>query len=365
MTGLTTDSVFFLSNSKSLMKNIIIACTVVMAAALAFSGCSKETGVPASIEGVPFEVSALITKTANNDLHTKWAADDAISLYHAVSGTAGYKSDGEFKVDAALTGKFSGTLCESLDKSKSYDWYALYPYTAAALTPASTSGSITVGGLTQVQTGNNSKAHLSGTACPLYGVAAGVSSDATPSFTMKNLASVLRVTVTNTGDSPLTVRSISFTSSEDIVGTYYVDYTGENPIYTKTGDSEVSSTASLIVKNGEAIAKGSSAEFYIAIKPHVAPAGTTLKLSVNGTENSYNLTSTRTFAAGKIASGSISVKGYALLDIVENGVLFWISDDGKTGKVLAGPRGEGTPYSKDKTVTGATDADDGKKMSRC
>ena len=61
-----------------------------------------------------------------------------------------------------------------------------------------------------------------------------------------------------------------------------------------------------------------------------------------------------------MASASISVKGYALLDIVENGVLFWISEDAKTGKVLAGPRGEGKAYSMEQTVTGATDAQDGK-----
>ena len=342
------------------MKNIILTSGIVLAAALSIAGCSKEPNAPLASEGAPFEISTVLTRTANDGVHTSWTANDSISLCHAVTGTADYKSDGKFTVDAALEGKFSGTLCETLDPAKSYDWFALYPYNSA-LSSASAAGSVTVGGLKQTQTGNGSSAHLSGAACPLFGVAAAVAADATPSLMMKNLASLLCVIVTNSGTSPLTVKSVSFTSSEDIVGTYSLDCSGSVPVYTKSGEAEVSSTAVLNVKNGEAIAAGESAKFYLAIKPHTAPAGTALKLSVNGTEKSITLTSERVFEAGKIADASIAVKGYALLDIVENGVLFWISDDGKTGKVMAGPRGEGKAYSTNQTTTGATDADDGTK----
>ncbi len=57
---------------------------------------------------------------------------------------------------------------------------------------------------------------------------------------------------------------------------------------------------------------------------------------------------------GRYASCTVSVKqsakSLAIGDIVGGGVLFWISDDGKTGKVLAGPRGEGKPYCSDRTT---------------
>ena len=57
---------------------------------------------------------------------------------------------------------------------------------------------------------------------------------------------------------------------------------------------------------------------------------------------------------GRFATCIISVKqsakSLAIGDIVNNGVLFWISEDGKTGKVLAGPRGEGMAYCTDKTT---------------
>ena len=67
---------------------------------------------------------------------------------------------------------------------------------------------------------------------------------------------------------------------------------------------------------------------------------------------------------GRFATLVISVKqsakSLAIGDIVNGGVLFWISEDGKTGKVMAGPRAEGKAYSTEQTVTGATDAQDGK-----
>lgn len=74
---------------------------------------------------------------------------------------------------------------------------------------------------------------------------------------------------------------------------------------------------------------------------------------------------------GRFATCTISVKqsakSLAIGDIVSDGVLFWISEDGKTGKVLAGPRGEGKAYCIDKTTaTGdggtqaATDRENGK-----
>lgn len=51
-----------------------------------------------------------------------------------------------------------------------------------------------------------------------------------------------------------------------------------------------------------------------------------------------------------------SAKGLAIGDIIGGGVLFWISEDGNTGKVIAGPRGEGKAYCTDRnTATGEGD----------
>ena len=117
---------------------------------------------------------------------------------------------------------------------------------------------------------------------------------------MNNLASVVAVKVKNTTTEPLVVKSVSFTSTEDIVGTYYIDFTGENVVYTGSGDKYVSATASLTVNNGEAIAANAEATFYIPIKPHTAALGKTLKISVNGYEKPLELPKNVTFTAGKI-----------------------------------------------------------------
>lgn len=279
-----------------------------LAASLSLTNCTEKIEgpiAPATPAGIPFEISADIsTKTTNVGLATKWAEGDAINLFHAEAGDAKYVSDGEFKLDATREGVFTGNLSSALDPSKSYDWYAFYPYSEYNKTPAGVSketfGYTHIGDKSQTQVGNDSKAHLCGKALPLYGVAKGLASDVKPAVTMNNLASVVAVKVKNTTTEPLVVKSVSFTSTEDIVGTYYIDFTGENVVYTGRGKDFVSATASLTVNNGEAIAPNSEATFYIPIKPHSVAAGKTLKISVNGYEKPLTLPKDVTFTAGSI-----------------------------------------------------------------
>lgn len=277
-----------------------------LAAIAALASCNKEIEAPVEDlnGGVPFEIcaSAVDTKTAIDGFATRWEADDAINLFHAVAGSKNYTSDGKFTITSEnlATNKFTGTLAAALEAGN-YDWYALYPYSMDVTTPASTSsGYVTVGGTSQTQTGNNSTAHLCGESCPLYGVAKAVASDVAPSIVMNHLASIIEVNVTNNSPKALAVSSVSFTGTEDIVGTYYIDFTQNPAVYTSRGESYVSKTASLSVTGGEAIAAKSSATFYIAIKPFTATTGQTLKVSVNGYEKEIPLTKDVSFTAGKI-----------------------------------------------------------------
>ena len=302
------------------MKNLFFALGMVLAASFSLVSCAEDRLAPvdnAAGEGVPFEISTAITKTTNDDLATNWAKDDQINLFHAeagttISGTTNCVNDNAFTVDDGLSGKFTGTLTSALTDGKSYDWYANYPYVSQKTSPASTTaGYLTIGGTTQTQTGNSSTAHLSGKACPLYGVAKSVPSDEKPALTMKNLASVVAIKVTNTLDDDLTVTSVAFTSTEDIVGTYYINYSGDAPKYTKSGDTYVSSTANLTVSGGTAIAKGESATFYIAIKPHTVKSGSDLVISVNGISKTLTLTKDVTFTAGSIKTIGYKYEGAA------------------------------------------------------
>lgn len=279
-----------------------------LAASLSLTNCTEKIEgpiAPATPAGIPFEISADIsTKTTNDGLATKWATGDAINLFHAEAGTAGYVSDKDFTLDATRVGVFTGNLSSALDPSKSYDWYAFYPYSEYNKTPAGVSketfGYTHIGDKSQTQEGNDSKAHLCGATLPLYGVVKSLASDVKPAVAMNNLASVVAVKVKNTTTEPLVVKSVSFTSTEDIVGTYYIDFTGENVVYTGSGTDFVSSTASLTVNNGDAIPANSEATFYIPIKPHSVKTNSILKISVNGYEKPLTLPKDVTFTAGRI-----------------------------------------------------------------
>lgn len=290
------------------MKKLSLFLGMALAASLSLTNCTEKIEgpiAPATPAGIPFEISADIsTKTTNDGLATKWAEGDAINLFHAEASTAGYVSDKDFTLDATRVGVFTGNLSSALDPSKSYDWYAFYPYSEYNKTPAGVSketfGYTHIGDKSQTQEGNDSKAHLCGDVLPLYGVVKSLASDVKPAVTMNNLASVVAVKVKNTTTEPLVVKSVSFTSTEDIVGTYYIDFTGENVVYTGSGDKYVSATASLTVNNGGAIAENAEATFYIPIKPHTVKTGSTLKISVNGYEKPLTLPKDVTFTAGKI-----------------------------------------------------------------
>ena len=292
------------------MKKLSLFLGMALAASLSLTNCTEKIEgpiAPATPAGIPFEISADIsTKTTNEGLATQWATGDAINLFHAEAGTAGYVSDKDFTLDATRKGVFTGTLTSALDASKSYDWYAIYPYNKNVTTPAARESGWLLLGQTKsrtfstTQTGNDSKAHLCGTALPLYGVAKGLAFDVKPAVTMNNLASVVAVKVKNTTTEPLVVKSVSFTSTEDIVGTYYIDFTGENVVYTGSGKDYVSATAFLTVNNGDAIAANAEATFYIPIKPHTVAKDATLKIFVNGYEKPLTLPKDVTFTAGSI-----------------------------------------------------------------
>lgn len=281
-----------------------------LAASLSLTNCTEKIEgpiAPATPAGIPFEISADIsTKTTNNGLATQWAEGDAINLFHAEAGDAKYVSDGEFKLDATRVGVFKGTLAKELEASTSYDWYAIYPYNSNLATPANNATTAKwcyVGGRSDtpaVQNGNNSTSHLVKSYAPLWGKVANVPSNEKPSMMMQHLASVVKVKVTNTTEKPLTVNSVAFTSTEPIVGQFYIDVTGTAVEYTTATGLYNSSTASLTVNGAAPLANGESAVYYIPIKPHTVKTSSILKISVNGYEKPLTLPKDVTFTAGSI-----------------------------------------------------------------
>lgn len=271
-----------------------------LVAIAALSSCSKEIDNPSNeaSNGIQFAITAssVDTKTSIDGFKTSWEANDQLDITHAIAGSTAYITDGSFSISEAnlATNKFNGTLKSNLEEGSSYDWYALYPYNGKNYTYIGHSKGAT-------QNGNNSTAHLCGTLCPLYGVAKNVNSSDPVSFDMQHLAAVVEITVTNETDADLTVKNITFASSdENIVGSYIIDFKGDNVTYAVNDERYVSKVATLNVTNGDAIAKNESAKFYIPIKPHIAEAGSKIVINVNGYEKEIPLTKDVTFKAGTV-----------------------------------------------------------------
>ena len=240
---------------------------------------------PGEKTDVPFEIAASIvqTKTANNDGELVWAAGDRLNAFHTVSSTTAIVNDGEVTLADAGKGLFEGTLAKGLKDGYAYDWYLFYPYTEN-LTIYENAAEITIGaaaGSAQRQAGNDSKAHLAGTAMPLFGAATGVEAGKTPAAQMHHLASIVEVVVTNGVTPPLKVSEVAVTANEAIVGTFGLDLSTSTLTYNP---ASTSNTAKLAVDGAAELAHGESAKFYIAVKPFSATPGTGIKLSVNGYE---------------------------------------------------------------------------------
>ncbi|MBQ8061931.1 MAG: hypothetical protein IJ205_08360 [Bacteroidales bacterium] len=295
-------------------KNLFfIASTIFMV--LAVTNCSKEIIDPSNDndiqKGSSFELIAtpVETRTENDGMNTKWVSGDAINVFHAEEETTNYVSDGEFIITDVSTNRFQGTVSETLEADKKYDWYMFYPYSSHITTPANTNAGYTVVGSrnngNQTQAGNNNKAHIAGPNYPLIGVLPSVASTEVPKVSVNQVCSFIEFNVKNTSSEDLVVKSIVFTATEDIVGTYYINFIDpENVVFTPSTNDDgtytyASEKAVLNVTDGETIANGNSAAFYIGIKPFSVSSGT-LKVAVNGYEKEINITKSTSFSAGKI-----------------------------------------------------------------
>lgn len=295
------------------MKKYFNYLGIIAAAAMTLVSCAKEadnfTAEEPIKDGGEFSIVANpATKTTIDGYQTKWAADDAINLFHAVAGSTTTVSDDDFTISSEdlASGTFKGTVSGTLTAA-AYDWYAIYPYNSfleSVKNDSANPARTYIGRRSdqaQEQDGNSSTAHLSGTNFPLFGKATSVAKDATPAITLSSIASFVEVKVTNKNDDPLTVTSVSFTAPDgsEIVGQYNIDFSTEPFTFTKY-KTYVSDVANLTVNNGTPIAKGETASFYIGIKPFTAAAGSDFKVSVNGYEKTIHTAKANTFQSGKI-----------------------------------------------------------------
>ncbi|MBQ5635170.1 MAG: hypothetical protein IIV10_02555, partial [Alistipes sp.] len=276
------------------MKKSILSLGL-MLAALTLTNCSQneEFNTTPEVKGGDFELFTNIeTRTANDGLSTNWVKGDALNVFYAEANQTSYTSAGQFSIAEAdvATGRFTGTLTEALDATKAYDWYAFYPYNEKMVTPANTSAGYTyIGGRSdraQKQTGNSNMNHVCGSNYPLCGLVKGFEANEAPVLKMKHVACLVEVKVTNGLSEALTVSSVALQATEDIQGSYFIDFSDEVVAFKSSGDTYVTDTALLEVASGEEIAAGASATFYFAVKPFSAAPGDVLTLTVGGTTES-------------------------------------------------------------------------------
>ena len=258
--------------TKSFFKASVLAVAAVICAS-----CAQEDSVFGTHEkrakDVTISVSMNETRTVNDGISTKWSANDAITLLTLpFDGTGYYPSKFTYHQDENGN-RFRGRI---EDYGEMNSFYAFYPYRNDILTPKDYRIDINAN---PVQEGNTSTAHLAGTDFPLYGKQLKVQGVSNINISMSNILAVARFVVTNTTESPIVVKSIEFTSSNYITGSFNADMTVDDPAWT--ADKENASTkVTLAVNNGEEIAAGGNAEFYVGILPNVCLAGSKLKIKI-------------------------------------------------------------------------------------
>lgn len=290
-----------------------------MCAALSITSCSKDnTETFDKPKGYEFELyAAPQTRTEVDGLDMKWSANDAMNVFHAPTGTTNYSSNDQFTVSDIEGGVFKGTIADTeFDPNGTYDWYVLYPYKSQKKTPALDEAYFGIGSYAtsvQTQKGINNQDHICGVDIPLYGKV--TNTTGSPSLQMHHIATLFRINVTNTGSADLNVTSITLTSaSENLIGTYYFDITGDAPVLTPSGDNYVSKTAKLTITDG-IVTPGTTGSFYLATRAFTAPEGEQLTLTVtaNGetVEKVATLSKETTFAAGKINKLNVNMAAAA------------------------------------------------------
>ena len=294
----------------SIMKKTLFTLGLAIAATLTLTNCAKQEAIIKDAEpakqGVPFElVAGIDTKTTAESLSSiKWAANDAIAVFHTAAGSTSYGTNDKFTIaeEDLASNTFKGTVTDAFDEV-SNDWYVFYPYNSY-LKPSG-DGYIDVGG-NMTQDFAHPMAHLAGSKFPLYGKAEGVANGTAPSITMNQAMSIVKVHVTNDSGAPVDVKSVTFATEDyDITGQFYINFSGATPLFSpKSGKTGKSVT--LTVTNTTPIANGASADYYIAVPPFDAVIGKNLTLTVNNLSKGITLPAAVSFVPGKIKTLNFS-----------------------------------------------------------
>ena len=128
---------------------------------------------------------------------------------------------------------------------------------------------------------------------------------------MQHIGTLMEFTVTNASDTEFTVKSISITAPDVIVGEFRLHLTEEPPL-DKTDGFHQSGTYTLTVNDAEPIQRSGTARFYQILAPFTVASGKSVSITVNTDKGFWSKTMTATgngldFAAGAKSSANLNV----------------------------------------------------------
>lgn len=296
-----------------------------------------------------------------------WEAGDQIGLFHHVNGSVQTANNTPYTAEAAgATATFKGEATWSGTAEDTHNIYVYYPYRDRA----NTAENIVVQ-MTKDQTYDVTAPTWRVGAT--YGFAYAKVNGATYGQNvtipaMKQYFGILRLNITNGTTEDVTISKVTATvSSTFIYASHRLDITGDEAVLADIKDK--GKTLTTTVSNG-LVKAGESIDIRLVVSPNDY-SGDTFSITIESDKGVHPAVE---FTGGNIAQGGRASKAitlaaaptssYKLLDVVEDGVLFWMSDDKKSGKVVSGVAGNYAFSSEakaiaDATLYGAANQDDG------
>lgn len=358
-------------------------------AALLAIGCNKSEQpagtpeTPAEESGIVLyaqDINAIGSKTTTTEKNGKftvnWVNGDQLAVYTVPAGTdpttmtleewrasepVRFKAtesaaqDGSMKFVLNETESEAGRLAAFKERygAGNLNWYAVYP---GIMETASHSGKgmVTFGVSNKSQSGNNNMEHLAKQDV-LFGK---VLDTKEPVITMQHIGTLMEFAVTNASDTEFTVKSISITAPDVIVGEFRLNLTKETPL-DKTDGFNQSGTYTLTVNDAAPIGIGENAHFYQILTPFTVAVGQSVSITVNTDKGSWSKSmkakdNALTFEAGKKYNANLIVNA-SIKEVTDINLGIGNNAASKYGPYLS--LRTGTVYTKDEGSNNCDDID--------
>lgn len=297
---------------------------------------AKESGIVLYAQDINAIGSKTTTTEENGKFTVNWGKGDQLAVYTVPAGTdpttmtlAEWQASEPVRFKATESAAEHGSMKFVLDETKpegvkpeafksrleafkkrygegNLDWYAVYP---GIMDAASHSGKgvVTFGVSKKSQSGNDNMEHLANQDV-LFGK---VLNTKEPVITMQHIGTLMEFAVKNASDTEFTVKSISITAPEVIVGEFRLHLTKETQL-DKTDGFGLSKTYTLTVNDAEPIQRGKTARLYQILAPFTVASGKSVSITVNTDKGLWSKTMTATgngldFAAGAKSSANLNV----------------------------------------------------------